>query len=335
MYSDYKELSEFLKQNVISNDNLYKTNIYKCALKLVDNNDNVIISKIESMANKKTPNRVRIRSDKFIRYASENKKAILLTGIELNNNKIYLAFFSSSFYDYKHSLKSSNSFINFPFEELNEYIYNGQDTINIKNNNTKKNKEKIKYVFYSTLDKNFDENKFIDFYNNSLKFNDNSITKYSGNEFFVPPIPIEIKKIVKNDFNKRCALCSLDREHINYCPCGYDINVDYLDKNDLSYTHLHHLVPKKYFLNDCETSYINWNIVHNKLNIVPLCPACHQSIHKGLKSTELVSSVYNAILDIYKKIGKYEEFTHFLKNNTKFSDTDDLLNFYKGISNLK
>lgn len=331
---NYKPVADFLNLNDISEEEIISsTNLYKELLTLVNNDtDSIMFSNIESFSDTKYPNKIRLRNDNFLRASKEKKKIALISGVKLGDKNLYLIFISPYFYDYKASTNSNNSFIGFDFNELYHFVYNGEDTINIKNPKIKSsNKKYHRYMFYATYDVNFDKDKFAKFFGNVEEVipSDDKPIKYTGNEYFVPQIPVETRKLVNENYAKKCALCSLEKDNPIYCPCGDQINIDYMEKNDLSYTHLHHLVPKKYFLNEPSITNVDWDIVHNLYNIVPLCPACHQSIHKGVKNKELVHNVFNAIMDLFKKTDKYDKFEKYIIDNTNFESVDNLLEFYK------
>lgn len=330
---NYKNVANFLEENKISSDEIMSsTNLYKEILKLTGNDkDSILFSNITSFSNIKSPDKVRIRNDKFLKACGGNKKSVLISGIKINNKNLYLIFISSYFYGYSSSTNSSNSFINFDLKELNEFVYDNEDTINIKQpkNHSLSNKYH-NYAFYATYDFNFDKNKFVKFFNDTEEIIpvDNKSIQYTGNEYFIPQIPVETRNKINNNYSRKCALSFLEKDDPLYCPCGDQINIDYLEKNDLNYIHLHHLVPKKYFLNDCSIN-IKWGIIHSTCNIVPLCPPCHQAIHKGLKNVDLVQNTFNAVMESFKKSGRYDEFEKYILENTNLTGVENLLDFYK------
>ena len=69
-------------------------------------------------------------------------------------------------------------------------------------------------------------------------------------------------------------------------------------------------------------------LIHNPVNLVPLCMPCHQSIHKK-SNRNLVINTYNYILQTFKNMNLKNDFLDFLK---KCNITEEiLLNFYLGI----
>lgn len=330
---NYKETTNFLEKNKISSTEIISSsNLYNEILKLVDGDKkSILFSNITSFSNIKTPNKVRIRNDNFLKACTDRKKVVLISGIKINDKNLYLIFISSYFYGYNSSTKSSNSFINFDINDLHKFIYDNKDTINIKHpKNSQLNNKYHKYAFYATNDFNFDTNKFVKFFNDTEEITsvDDKPIIYTGHEYFIPQIPTETRNAIIDNYARKCALCSLDKENPLYCPCGDQININYLKENDLSYIHLHHFVPKKYFLNEPHID-IKWEIIHNINNIVPLCLPCHQAIHKGSKNIDLVKNTFNAIIESFKKNNRYEEFENYVKENTKFTSIDDLFEFYK------
>lgn len=333
MGTRYKELQQKVNENKISKDEIKKTNVYKYLLSLNNlEKDQIFFANITSMNMEIQPDMLRIRNDKFLRNVQLKKKSVLISGINWNNKKIILVFLSESFLGYKHSTNSSNSFITFSESDLNNFLFNDRDTINFKNIYKNTNHEKSKYIFYTTKDINFNPEEFDNFYNvlvNDLKFQPySSVTQNKYLKLLIPKIPEENKNIIRNIYGKKCALCCIDKNDPAFCPCGININIDYLENNNLNYTDIHHFIPKEYFLNCFDNDYINWEIVHSDKNLIPLCSACHQAIHKGNKYSNLVKNTFFAIKNAFDMKKRLDDFKKFLQDNTELKNLNNLLNFY-------
>lgn len=329
----YKDLQKLVNDSKLSRSKLKSSNLYNYIKSLNDfKDDQIFFANITSMNLDTNPNMLRIRNDNFLKKITNSEKAILLSGINWNHKDIILVFLSESFIGYDHSTDSSNSFITFSKDDLNNFLFDNEDTVNFKNIYKNTKKERSKYIFYTTDDINFDKNKFFNFYNvlvNDLKFQPYSQNTNRSLKILIPAIPEINKKRIRELFNQRCALCSINKDNLAFCPCGENVNIKYLKDNDLSYTDIHHFIPKEYFLNNMyEDSYINWNIVHNEINLIPLCSACHQAIHKGNKYQELVKNTFNAITNAFEEKDRIEKFKNYLLNNTDLRELSNLLSFY-------
>lgn len=333
MGTKYKDLQRLVNNSKLSKSKLKSSNLYRYIKSLNVFKDNqIFFANITSMSLDTNPNMLRIRSDNFLKKINNNEKAILLSGINWNNKQIILVFLSESFIGYNHSIDSSNSFITFSKNDLDNFLFNNEDTVNFKNIYKNTKKERSKYIFYTTEDINFDQDKFFNFYDvlvNDLKFQPYSQNTNQSLKNLIPPIPERIKKMIRELFNQRCALCSIHKDNLAFCPCGEGVNTKYLEDNGLSYTDIHHFIPKEYFLNYMsEDSYIDWNVVHNEINLIPLCSACHQAIHKGNKYQELVKNTFNAITNAFEEKDRFKKFENYLLNNTNLRDLRNLLFFY-------
>ena len=244
-----------------------------------------------------------------------------MSGIKLDNKQIIICISSESFFDYSFSTKNSNSFITLDYDDLKKLVYFDQDTIQYWTYG-----KNVKYSFFVSYNENFNENLFWnEFIHNVFYIRCKDI---DINKIIIPQIPESIREKIVIKFHDRCAL---DQESIFKCPCGNNIDINFLKQNNLSYIHLHHFVPKELF----KEMYYNGKIdnldpylIHNPVNLVPLCMPCHQSIHKK-SNRNLVTNTYNYILETFKNMNLKNDFLDFLK---KCNITEEfLLNFYLGI----
>lgn len=319
--------SKIIKNEEIENSDFYRYIVHKFRNENLEKKVNLFIANVQSMCVEKNPDAFRIRNDKFLKLAKEKKFGILLSGLKINETKFILCFFTKSFRGYPFSNNSSNSFINFTKKDLESKIISFQfDNISIKNGE-KKSKKLTKYIFYVVNCDKFDVNKFNLFWDeiNKLEFD-----PYSSNciKFFVPPIPEESKIKSRELFSNFCALAT---ENGNFsCPCGKNIDVNFLKVNKLNYTDIHHFVPKELLIRTMNESigFLDWNEIHDDINLIPLCSPCHQAIHKkNTKYAELIKNTFDSIINCYKAKNKYEKFLVYLKNNANMN-IEDLFNFY-------
>lgn len=311
----YEWFQNELKKINLSKEEIKRSKLFLFLSKYYNDNE-IFFSNINSMCLKTNPSLLRIRNDKFL-YCSKNKKnVILFTGIKYKDKSYILCFLSKCFYGYEKSVTSSNSFINFQYDELiNKMLLDNQDNIVIKN----LGKPQM-YIFYISNDKYFNENNYLNFVEQVYKNNFNP-SNPNDLKSFSPPIPDKIKLIVRLRYKKFCA-----RVLDNKCPCGNKINLEYLQNNKLSYTDIHHFAPKELMIKKMN-DIIDWKIIHNQINLIPLCSPCHQAIHKGGNYYNLVKTVFISILECYKLTNSLDDFKNYIKKNLNMN-LSDLFNFY-------
>ncbi|WP_156951249.1 hypothetical protein V3317_02180 [Mycoplasmopsis felis] len=334
MYSSYKEIQENLNNCKIKNFDFKKTRIYEYLLKNNFDINKIYKSNFTSMCMKNNPTLIRIRNDKFLLCASNKEQSILIVPIKINNKIITLIFYSKSFYGYNFSTQSSNSFITFDFFKhlMNNFQYIENDTVL---NYYLQSKQKIKYLFYITVNNNFDEKIFKRFINDIDSMELNSYGDNLKNKY-VPIISKTITKEIREYWNNKCAMFySLNKDY--RCPIKI-IDEKLLEKYELNYTDIHHLIPKYYFLNyyDLLKDIPNWQIIHSKLNLIPLCSICHQGIHKSLMQNDsnnlLTNIIINELINLKTLLKKdIKIFINFLTNNTDIQNLENLIKEYKRI----
>lgn len=318
----YDNLKKKLKDSELNKKEILSSNIFN----FIKNNlsldqSNIFFANIKSMCLENSPEKIRIRNDNFLRCASTGKISYLFSGIKINNKKFLLFFSSKSFYNYPFSTKSSNSFINFDFHNfINNIISFESDNIAIVNN-----KNKTKYIFYVSNDDYFDSEYFLTFWK---EINETNFDPYSSSKIkkLTPPIPGNNKKTVRDLYENFCSLVYEKNQYT--CPCGSNINIKKIMKYNLNYTDIHHFAPKEFLINIMleREGILNWNKIHDTINLIPLCSPCHQAIHKGKNNNELVSKVFNSIKNCYILKNRLNDFEKFL-NEINLS-LNDLYQFY-------
>ncbi|URM52990.1 hypothetical protein [Mycoplasma sp. SG1] len=227
----------FLKNNKVNDDVIKNSKIYKKLISIgFVEKTNFWIVNITSMCLEKNPEQLRIRNDNFLTHVKNNSNCCILSAIKIENKILYLIFFGKSFYGYNFKNDVGNSFINFNYSELINLGSYENDIIQTKNV-----REKTKYYFYTSIDNNFDKDKFITFWDliNSTKFDPYNLK----NSKLDPNIPEKTKEYVATLFNEICSL--YDTNGHEYCKSN--INWEEYKKIGRKCYEIHHFVPKKIF----------------------------------------------------------------------------------------
>lgn len=326
--TNYDFYKEALKQRSLDKEYLKSTMIYDHLLKHYPHAP-VYFAKITSMCLSSHPSSIRIRNDKWIADVKDRTLSFLLVGYTDKSNNIVLCFCSCAIAEYKFSTESSNSIIRQDYDDLEHLLYWDEDTINYWSY------KKTKYSFYVTQNDNFDSHLFdhqfmFKSFGIFSSYNDENINS-EVKEIHIPALPAELKRKVRDKFNNMCMLSTVTDNGVIQCPCGNHIDVQYLKENGLTYTHLHHFVPKKLFINQYQESrlhHLDWYEVHSEINLVPLCLACHESIHKGGGQKALVTKTFNNVIENFKQTNQYESFLNYLVQKCHLKGEEELLAFY-------
>ena len=319
MKKSYEEYLDFCKTNAITKDELINSKFYQfliSELNLVEN-ETLLIAKIESLALKSNPSCLRIRNDRFLKLAKAKALGGLITGIKIKDKQYYLFFSTKYFFNYHFNTNKSNSFITFDYDDLvNNWTIYPNDTIIEKNYH-----KNYKMYFYVSTDDNFDAKQFNAF-NQKITKCANLVNQEIRS--ITPPIADLVKKNVRTLYQDQCGLSNQAGDEF-VCP-SKEIDLEFLKTNDLNYTDIHHFAPKdflaKLFKND-----LNWSIIHDEINLIPLCSPCHVAIHKGKNNVQLVTKVFQAIIKSYQNQNRWEDFIKYLKINFNLN-VDDLLKVY-------
>lgn len=319
MKTSYEEYLDFCKTNAITKEQLINSKFYQFLINeqnLVEN-ETLLIAKIQSLVLKSNPTRLRIRNDRFLKLAKAKALGGLITGIKIKDQHYYLFFSTKYFFNYHFSPNQSNSFITFDYDDLiNNWTTYSNDTIIEKTYH-----KNYKIYFYVSTDDNFDAKQFNDFNQKIAKY-DNLVNQEIN--LITPPIADLVKKKVRTLYQDRCAL--LNQEDCEFACPSKEIDLEFLKANDLNYTDIHHFAPKdfltKLFKND-----LNWSIIHDEINLIPLCSPCHIAIHKGKNNVQLVTKVFQAIIKSYQNQNRWEDYIKYLKINFNLN-VDDLLKVY-------
>lgn len=332
MEKPYFDYWKFCNENQLKRSEIVASKIYQFlttnqengGLNLVEN-ETLMIANIQSLSLKSDPSRLRIRNDKFLKLARAKIQGGLISGIKIRNQQYFLFFSTKYFFNDDIKVNQSNSFITFTYDDLvNNYTRYGFDTIIEKR--SKINQSKI--FFYVCTDTSFDLQVFKSFNQKITAYNDYPLVNQTK-LMFIPPIADHTKNNVRSLYHDFCALVSKDQDGEYVCPCNQAIDLKFLKENDLNYTDLHHFAPKKFLAKLLKNNNqdINWNIIHDQINLIPLCVPCHSAIHKGKNQDYLVTKVFRAIIKSYQKNNRYEDFVNYLRFNFNLS-VADLLKVY-------
>lgn len=324
MGNNYSYYQEFANKNKLEREKIINSDVYRV---LVDDlklklNENLFICNIQSMSNKNNPTKLRIRNDKFLRLVSKgNGECCLISGIKINDLDVILIFFGYSFIGYNFSTKSSNSFIIFDYDDLVNKFKSKNNSVQTKNNH-----DKTKYMFYVTCIKEndnfykFDKKMFLFFFD-SIKEINFDFYKYQKSTNLDQDIPKINREVVNKVYSNLCSIYKTNG--FKFCNC---VNWKEIEKSGNYNPDIHHFVPKNYFKN--KIGLVDWGMIHNPINLIPLCSFCHKKIHSSKKNISIIKEVFYNIVDSYKKYDRFFEFNDFLKQNTNFESIEDLFNFY-------
>ncbi|VEU76160.1 hypothetical protein [Mycoplasmopsis columboralis] len=332
-FNKYQDVMNFLKCIKLSKQDILNSKFYNFLLNDMglELGKNLFLSNITSMCLKTHPNAVRIRNDKFLKFSSENgykNNSYLVAGVKEDNDLKFFIFSSKSFYGYNFSTNSSNSFIHFDLQQFETFVnYPGIQYKKIKSKKLD-DMDILKYSFITLSDKSFDKDSFI----TSLNHVENTTNFSYYDKFFGlvknisdPQIPNVTKISLLEYYDHSCV-----SNHISEESCRMKIDWK-RTKEALENTNLnlpldfHHLVPRKYFKNNFN-DFLDWKIVHDEINIYPLCQICHNSIHSNNQSlnSDIIDNIFSSL-----SIEKKEKFVKYLNNNTVFKNIDDLKDYYR------
>jgi len=284
----YKPYVDWLNENRLTSEYIIKSDIYKYVSKLgYKIGKNLFIPNIRSMNLNSHPSKLRIVCGDFLSKIKEGDYNVCLMTGVKINNTKLILTYFGK------------SFIGYTFKtsDSNSFITFDYEELSEwskegEGGDVKKTRNKDKFLFY--ISTKFNECVFDNFYCmlNKLYFD-----PYNKDSKTIPVIPEQNKKIAKRRYE--------------------------IKKNE--YVELHHFIPKDYFIKYC--AQVDWKIVHDPLNLVPLSVEEH---HWGIHSSkpEMVKNVFNKIIKLYKEHHLYDDFIFFLKKNTKLKNIDELLNFY-------
>lgn len=337
-----KEYFEYYKKyiydNVLNENELKNSNLYK-ELRKLESNALIIPANITSMDQKYDPKRLRIRSDKFLQSISDKNPVFLIAGLIFNKRKILLLLSSWPFVNYEAKKDGSNSFWNFYLDDIETLIKGNSSNIFYKNREEKSHG--TYYCFFICDDYKFSENELKTFLNVCRNTKWDNIDSQEWDDFIFPSVPKNVVETVLNkQFKNYCSLYTdpnINNEFKSFCPCGGNVDINYMEKNQITYLQLHHFVPKSWFKNvylkNSQNHFLAITTVHNPINLIPLCSCCHQSIHKcqqTLFSNEsaknLTIQTFNYIINAYKRFGLYNRFLSYLKEINL--TLEDLFKYY-------
>lgn len=332
-FNKYQEAIEFLKKRKISKHEFLKSKFYNFLSTEMglEFGKNIFLANLTSMCLQTNPSGIRIRNDSFLGISAENghrSNCYLVAGLKDENDIKFFIFSSKSFYGYKFSTTSSNSFIHFNSEQLETFVnYPG---IQYKKIKAKKldDIDVLKYSFITLSENSFNKDIFIESLNhveNTTNFS--YYDKFMGTvrNFSDPQVPTSTKLSLLNNYNYSCV-----SNNVSVDSCRMKIDWK-RTKKALENTNLnlpldfHHLVPRKYFKNNFN-DFLDWKIVHDEINVYPLCQICHNSIHSSNEflSSDIIDNIFCSL-----SIEKKEKFVKYLNDNTIFKNIDDLKDYYR------
>lgn len=327
------KLTPFNKFNGEPNKWFKETNLYKETVNLKEE-IRWFQGNWSSMSNKHDPTKVRCRSDKFLsnikndKNISHKENVILLSSFKYNDKIIHSIVSGYWFSNYKHSTNSSNSFINIEYSELIDMLES--NGFYYKNTSKKSGqKQQTKYVIYFFEDNNFEINNFFQYIELSRNLHNNYSDSLNLFSKYDPSIPKNSKIILYELFNDSCAVHTLNPD---FCKTKIDWQAT---KKAISNTNLnvpvdfHHFISREIFKkawNRHEIDELDWKMIHDKINLLPLCQICHQSIHN--KDKGLAEETFNYILRVYEKNGALEDFLNFLNKSQVLNNIEELKRWY-------
>lgn len=294
---------------------LKETYIYKDLLKLGFPEEDIICGKFGSLCMEKSPNKIRIQNDEFLsQIKNGNFNVVLLSGTKIINKVgkqkiVFVVIYGESFRNYTFSVSSNNSFFIADFPDLKDWVEISQELINHSHKKYKKPTKKVKYSFHVSTESNI----------HTLKRHLGNLKEWD----FEEKKPTKDKKIPKQTeiaarifFSNKCGVFSINQQS---CPDAYIFRKKQTQRSKAP-TELHHLLTKEFWKSyfDSINKPYDWSLIHNQLNLIPLCPNDHVALHGGNKM------VFDNIMQLLKKKKIYEKFFTYLALNTPIKNEIDL-----------
>ena len=305
--SAYKNISNFLEKNVVykrKNEttehwfNKYKNElkndiVFQEILNLNIPLSNIFPINITSLCNYHCPEKIRIRSDLFLRKSiidQLRETNIIFSCIKINGKKTYIILSSNYFSSYNKSIKSSNSFITKNFGDLSKWSKEQGDYY-INERKTKRNCIVTYILWHGNEDhiEHLHDYLFVlakipqyGYLNLSEKKNNSSINS-------------EIKKLICEFYSQKCALT-----------CNNNCLTQSSRNEDIS-KEIHHLVPREYFR---KNNIHDTSIINDINNLMLLCYKCHDKLSSKNKNER--KDFLNFCLNSLKANNKFNDFEHYL-----------------------
>ncbi|MFV8418732.1 hypothetical protein [Mycoplasma sp. Sp33II] len=337
----YSKYTEFCNQIKIGKEEFQKTNFYNYLFnKKNDNgfdfimNQNVFKANITSFSNEACPDKLRIRNDKFLKLATERKMGLLIAPYKMNN-KIYFCILTTLwFYNYSSSISSSNSFIIFDHNKLLDYTKNmGVQYKTIKTNKIHliNNDKFVKYALLIISDEDIEK------FNDLKEYIINSYTSRGDIANFIersknidPTISSKTRNSILNLSKNRCLINYINPNHCN-TKMDWDATYEAIKGTGLNVpVDIHHFITREWFKDVWQVSEtesdLDWDFIHNEINLIPLCKLCHQSIHN--KNKRLSKLTFSYIIQALKYTNRYDNFLKYLEESNVVKSIDDLLLMY-------
>lgn len=308
---NYSWITNYLRKNVIyhknanqSNDNwlkfygneLQNDKVFNEILKTVNLN-NIYPVNMQSFSNYHWPNKIRIRSDLFLKNARQfklNNIFVIFACVNVNNIKTYVVITSNYFTSYSHSLTSSNSFFTKNFEDLIKWSKE-KGNYEVSRRRIRGVGEIPTYIFWHGNENNIENLKE---YLNVLKVvEENGYYYLKRSNSPSPSLPLNVKEQVKNIYKNECGL-----KQTNNCLTQNS------NSNDIA-LEIHHIVPRSYFEKNNIT---DSKIINNINNLIPLCWKCHDKLTTNSETER--KKYLDYCLETLEKSNKLNDFQDYLLN---------------------
>ncbi len=289
--------------------------------------NHIYFGNFTSLSVQTSPSHIRLRKDKFLQEVEKRNLDCLLVNICQHHGHVYYhLFFGYSFVNYPYKTNSSNSFICFDFDE---FFPNNQDLeTGIMTKDIHKKQEthtKTKLIYLRVLRDNLDIPMLTQAVNSIKQININYYSNLSTNHG--QSVSDSIRTQVLNTYPRRC-ICSVGESVC--CNKGMDWDV-YEHQPSNNQIHLHHFIPKQYFKNIYSDQSLDWQVINKPLNLVPICPSCHEQIHNG--DPTMKHQLVTKIFEVMKQVGIYDQWLAYLNYHhafIKLTPNDIIQNYLDG-----
>lgn len=313
--NSYKEITDFLKQNIINKKYIIESQVYKYLTTNYDLKLNINIwnANITSMSLTTTPYKIRIRNDNFLKQLKQNNENIwLISGIKILNKKIIILHYGKAFKGYDKKIDVGNSFIHYDWRDLVMQIKKLDVNIFTKYKNELEGDE-AKYFYCIFNDDDFKPIILDNFIKIIQDTNFDPYNKLVNKKLTDKSIPIETKKLLRKKYNSECAIYFFKKTCYGYI--DFDKQKQELGAENTS-IEFNHIIPRNHFKKSISNFNEFWDIIHDYRNLIPMCQKCHDLCsNKNMKN-----KIFYEILEAMKKAEMYDSFIEYMnefKNEVK------------------
>lgn len=309
----------FLQVFSLNKNDILKSEIFNFFKSIIKGDEELLFCPLQSPVINQTPDIVCPRGEmnggKFLEYARDNKILYCISGIKIMGKIIYFIFCNKFWFGYKNYKKGNNHPIRFTLDAIRDkFVLNG-----IQDYNTDKLK-KYKYSFFTCIEFNEESKEqikdFIKFIN-VFSINEDILNNQNRRKNIPGSITNQIDKIYSNKCilsNEKC------KGYIDWFKA-----IQYKNNSGIKYVTYHHLIPVNYFIKNISDDFINWNIINDLNNIIPLCHICHIIIHN--KKDE-IKKMLEEIFNIVEQKNQFNEYLIKLGLTKEKIINDDFINKY-------